>query len=86
LVISEWGLGGGTQDGNGIAGSLADVAGHPFFGLWYPYATSKDPWRNQQYNDYRYTQPALQYNLCGTTVHWQLLFSVTSTVNGSIAA
>jgi hypothetical protein len=53
LVISEWGLGGGTQDGNGIAASLTDVAGHPFFGLWYPYAARKDPWRNQQYNNYR---------------------------------
>eukprot|EP00878_Enallax_costatus_P001421 GHUV01001571.1.p1 GENE.GHUV01001571.1~~GHUV01001571.1.p1 ORF type:complete len:424 (+),score=133.23 GHUV01001571.1:197-1468(+) len=53
LVISEWGLGGGTQDGSAIAANLSDVAGHPFFGLWYPYSTSKDPWRNSQYNDYR---------------------------------
>uniref|UniRef100_A0A383VIG4 Glycoside hydrolase family 5 domain-containing protein n=1 Tax=Tetradesmus obliquus TaxID=3088 RepID=A0A383VIG4_TETOB len=61
LVISEWGLGGGTQDGNGVAASLADVAGHPFFGLWYPYAAYKDPWKNSQYNDYRrylYSQTA----------------------------
>eukprot|EP00775_Hariotina_reticulata_P001231 gene1231-1570_t len=53
LVISEWGLGGGAQDGNSVAASLTDVAGHPFFGLWYPYSTSKDPWKNSQYNDYR---------------------------------
>lgn len=37
LVISEWGVGGGTQDGNGIAPDLDFVAGRPFFGLWYPY-------------------------------------------------
>lgn len=53
LVISEWGLGGGTQDGRGVAPTVADVAGHPFFGLWYPYDNSKNPWRNAAYNDYR---------------------------------
>eukprot|EP00879_Flechtneria_rotunda_P029190 GHRR01031470.1.p1 GENE.GHRR01031470.1~~GHRR01031470.1.p1 ORF type:complete len:383 (+),score=118.71 GHRR01031470.1:889-2037(+) len=53
LVISEWGLGGGDEDGNSIAKNLQDVAGHPFFGLWYPYDTWKDPWKNQQYNSYR---------------------------------
>lgn len=37
LVISEWGVGGGTQDGNGIAPDVEFVAGRPFFGLWYPY-------------------------------------------------
>jgi hypothetical protein len=34
LVISEWGIGGGTQDGSSIAKTLEDVAGYPFFGLW----------------------------------------------------
>jgi hypothetical protein len=29
------------------------MAGHPFFGLWYPYSPSKDPWRNKSYADYR---------------------------------
>ncbi|KAF8071022.1 hypothetical protein HT031_001104 [Scenedesmus sp. PABB004] len=61
LVISEWGLGGGTQDGNAIAPTVEDVAGHPFFGLWYPYGSWKDPWRNGQYADYRrylYSQTA----------------------------
>ncbi|KIZ00733.1 hypothetical protein MNEG_7227 [Monoraphidium neglectum] len=53
LVISEWGVGGGTQDGGSIAKSTKDVAGYPFFGLWYPYAASKDPWRNADYNEYR---------------------------------
>jgi len=53
LVISEWGIGGGTMDGSKIAANLADVAGYPFFGLWYPYATNKDPWRNPQFNAYR---------------------------------
>jgi hypothetical protein len=37
LVISEWGVGGGTQDGQGIAPDVEFVAGRPFFGLWYPY-------------------------------------------------
>jgi hypothetical protein len=37
LVISEWGIGGGTQDGQGIAPDVTFAAGHPFFGLWYPY-------------------------------------------------
>ena len=41
------------MDGSKIAANLADVAGYPFFGLWYPYATSKDPWRNPQFNAYR---------------------------------
>ncbi|KAI8466523.1 MAG: hypothetical protein J3K34DRAFT_433415 [Monoraphidium minutum] len=53
LVISEWGVGGGTQDGNSIAASLNDVAGLPFFGLWYPYADNKNPWNNKDYAGYR---------------------------------
>lgn len=61
LVISEWGLGGGTQDGSAIAATLQDVAGHPFFGLWYPYSTSKDPWKNSSYNTYRYAVGTFQH-------------------------
>lgn len=59
LVISEWGLGGGTQDGKAIAANLTMLASHPFFGLWYPYEPAKDPWRNSQYNDYRCAWPRL---------------------------
>lgn len=54
LVISEWGVGGGTQDGNSIAPDVTYVSGFPFFGLWYPYATNKDPWRNPAFNAYRW--------------------------------
>jgi len=53
LVISEWGVGGGTQDGKGIAETVDDVAGQPFFGLWYPYSDGKNPWTNSKFNDYR---------------------------------
>lgn len=28
-------------------------AGYPFFGLWYPYGSYKDPWKNSDYNSYR---------------------------------
>ena len=53
LVISEWGVGGGVLDGCCIAPTLADVAGFPFFGLWYPFSPAKNPWANPSYNAYR---------------------------------
>jgi hypothetical protein len=53
LVISEWGVGGGTPDGKKVAPDLNYVASNPFFGLWYPYSPEKDPWTNPQYSDYR---------------------------------
>ncbi|GBG00356.1 hypothetical protein Rsub_13088 [Raphidocelis subcapitata] len=53
LVISEWGVGGGTQDGFAVAPSVNYVAQYPFFGLWYPYADYKNPWKRSDYNDYR---------------------------------
>jgi hypothetical protein len=53
LVISEWGIGGGTPEGKKIAPDLEYVAANPFFGLWYPYAYDKDPWTNPEYNAYR---------------------------------
>ena len=27
--------------------------GYPFFGLWYPFSQSKNPWKNADYNNYR---------------------------------
>lgn len=53
LVISEWGIGGGTQDGNGVAPDVTFAAGHPFFGLWYPYSDGKNPWKQSSFADYR---------------------------------
>lgn len=53
LVISEWGIGGGTQDGNGIAPDVTFAAGHPFFGLWFPYSDSKNPWKQSSFAEYR---------------------------------
>ncbi|KAI8466695.1 MAG: hypothetical protein J3K34DRAFT_432891 [Monoraphidium minutum] len=53
LVISEWGVGGGTEDGKSIAATVKDVAGYPFFGLWYPYGSWKDPWKRPEYAAYR---------------------------------
>lgn len=54
LVISEWGIGGGTQDGNGIAPDVTFLAGRPFFGLWYPYSDGKNPWKKNDFADYRW--------------------------------
>jgi hypothetical protein len=53
LVISEWGVGGGTPEGKEIAGNLTYVAANPFFGTWYPYTYDKDPWVNQDFSKYR---------------------------------
>lgn len=53
LVISEWGIGGGTQDGQGIAPDVTFAAGHPFFGLWYPYSDGKNPWLKNDFAAYR---------------------------------
>jgi hypothetical protein len=53
LVISEWGVGGGVEQGDKIATSLERVAKQPFFGLWYPYQSDKDPWTNPDYAAFR---------------------------------
>lgn len=53
LVISEWGIGGGVEEGDKIASSLEKVARNPFFGLWYPYKGENDPWANPEYANYR---------------------------------
>lgn len=60
LVISEWGIGGGTQDGNGVAPDVTFAAGHPFFGLWYPYSDGKNPWKQSSFADYRSGPSCLQ--------------------------
>jgi len=53
LVISEWGVGGGTPEGKKIAANVTDVAAQPFFGTWYPYTLEKDPWVRPEYSAYR---------------------------------
>jgi hypothetical protein len=53
LVISEWGVGGGTPEGKKIAANVTDVAAQPFFGTWYPYTYDKDPWVKPEYSAYR---------------------------------
>lgn len=53
LVISEWGVGGGTPEGKLIAANVTDVAAQPFFGTWYPYTYDKDPWVKSDYSAYR---------------------------------
>lgn len=53
LVISEWGVGGGVEEGDEIAPTLSDVARTPFFGLWYPYKPANDPWTIPEYSAYR---------------------------------
>ena len=41
------------EQGDKIAPSLERVAKTPFFGLWYPYRSENDPWKNPEYAAYR---------------------------------
>lgn len=54
LFWMEYGVGGGiSQDGSTVARSAAEAAATPFFGIFGPYNSSRDPFANAAVRGYR---------------------------------
>jgi len=53
FLFSEVGLGGGDPNNQRSATSLTELANNIHNGIWAVYNVAQDPWRNQDYKDFR---------------------------------
>jgi hypothetical protein len=53
FLFSEIGLGGADPNGQRAAANLQELAGNPLNGIWAVYNAAQDPWRNEDYRNYR---------------------------------
>jgi hypothetical protein len=53
FLFSEVGLGGGDPNNQRTATSLAELATNIHNGIWAVYNVAQDPWRNQDYKEFR---------------------------------